>query len=58
MVEVTCYDLIKKVKFTLTYDDLDKLRSFYNRCKYSNKIKIIAMYGFDTYSEQLYVMGG
>ena len=31
MIEVICYDKIKKQKFTLNYRDLEKLRKFYNK---------------------------
>ena len=57
MIEVICYDKIKKQKFTLNYRDLEKLRKFYNKCKYSKRIKIIAMGGFENNSQQDYVMG-
>ena len=38
-------------------EHLEKLRKFYNKCKYSKRIKIIAMGGFENNSQQAYVMG-
>lgn len=56
-IELTILNLKTNKVFTLSYNDIHKVKAFINKCKYSKKIKIIGQYGYETESQLRYANG-